>query len=364
MKIGVLADDLTGAGDAALAFERAGFRTEIFLWPPSGQRSRADVWVISTESRGLSDEEAGKRVRRAAGLFRQWRASFVYKKIDSTLRGPVRAELDAFRLATGNPERVPVVPAFPAAGRTVEGGRLRLEGVPLHRTAFGRDPRHPLRTDRVADIVGDGFWIPDVKDEKVLRRVAAEAIKGKVRSAVGSAGFAAALARVLAGNRHPGESRGPGSKAGSKKPFQTLDAGLRRHDGIKRPPVLLVSGSAHPKSRAQLGAIHSLENVFVVSVPAQRGDPREVLRSLIRKAVREARRYGIRRFAVTGGETAAALAGALNVRRWRVTAEVDRGVPLTVSSGVRDQSWWVTKPGGFGREGVWKRAIHLLAKTR
>ena len=32
--------------------------------------------------------------------------------------------------------------------------------------------------------------------------------------------------------RHPGESRGPGSKTGFKKPFDTLDTGVRRYDGI------------------------------------------------------------------------------------------------------------------------------------
>ena len=88
-----------------------------------------------------------------------------------------------------------------------------------------------------------------------------------------------------------------------------------------------------------------------------------MLRRLTRRAVSAARRRGIGRFAVTGGETAAVLARALKVRRWRIVGEIDRGVPLAASVGTKQRSWWVTKPGGFGREDVWKKAIKLLGKT-
>ena len=118
MKIGVLADDLSGAGDVALALEKAGFRTEISLWPPSSPPPPGFAWVISTESRPLAAAAAKARVRAAAARLRRWKAAFVYKKIDSTLRGPVGAELEGFLSGLGRREDVlTVVAASPAPPR-------------------------------------------------------------------------------------------------------------------------------------------------------------------------------------------------------------------------------------------------------
>lgn len=347
MRIGVIADDLTGAGDAALAFRRAGFDAEVALWPASALGPRRGVWALSTESRGLPAPRARARVAAALRLFHRWKPDFIYKKIDSTLRGPLGPELDAFLKAAEGAEGTAFVPAFPAAGRTVEGGRLRVHGVPLHKTAFARDPRHPVRTDRVAGVLGADraarVWIPDVADEAALRRAAAHTLKRGARTAVGSAGFAAALARGLAKGR-PRKPRAESSPA-----------------RIGPAPVLLVSGSAHPVSRAQSDARFSPGTV-VVRAPLRRGDPARVLRDVVKRAGAAARRFKIRRFAVTGGETAAALARALKVRRWRVAAEWDRGAPLMSSEGTAFRTWWVVKPGGFGREDLWTRVIGRLGR--
>jgi uncharacterized protein YgbK (DUF1537 family) len=290
-------------------------------------------------------------------LLNEWKASFVYKKIDSTLRGPVAAELDAFVKVLGlSPRETAVVPAFPALGRTVRGGRLFVGGRPVDRTAFGRDPRHPLKTSRVADVVGKDFWIPDVPDERALRRAARETLRRGAKAAAGSAGFAAALADILG--------------TGPVKWKRGLGKMNRSRDGSPSPRstparVLVLSGSAHPRSREQGDVLKraALDGVQWVEATRERGDPRDVLQRLARRAARAARKWKARRFAVTGGETAAALARKLGVRRWTLLGEVERGVPLAASVGTRERSWWVTKPGGFGREDIWIRAIRLLQKT-
>jgi D-threonate/D-erythronate kinase len=339
VKIGVLADDLTGAGDAALAFWRAGFPAEISLWPPSAP-PREGVWVISTETRGSA--HPAYRVRRAARLLKSWKPAFIFKKIDSTLRGPLAVELAAFRRVVAPPAPLAFVPAFPALGRTTRGGRHFVDGVPLHRTAFAKDPLRPVRTDRVAELAGEGLWIPDVWDARSLSRAAARAVP--VGVAAGSAGFAAALARRLAGARKRPSPQRPGGRSS---------------------PVLLVSGSAHPRSRAQWDAAVAARfpGAVLLSAPRRRQDPRRVLSALARRAAAAARERGFRRFAVTGGDTAAALARRLGVRRWRVARGLEEGIPLLVSSAGNDRSWWVTKPGGFGTEDVWKRTLRQLART-
>ena len=54
----------------------------------------------------------------------------VYKKIDSTLRGHVGAELQAALAAAPLFAGAIVAPAFPEQGRTLSGGRLRVQGRP------------------------------------------------------------------------------------------------------------------------------------------------------------------------------------------------------------------------------------------
>ncbi len=55
------------------------------------------------------------------------RDGFHFKKIDSTLRGPVGAEIQAAMTAAGASIAI-VAPAFPAMGRIVERGTLRTTG--------------------------------------------------------------------------------------------------------------------------------------------------------------------------------------------------------------------------------------------
>jgi uncharacterized protein YgbK (DUF1537 family) len=257
----------------------------------------------------------------------------------------VGPELEGFFAAWPTAGKTFFVPAFPALGRTLRRGRLRVNGRPLHKTAFGRDPLHPASTDLVESFAGGSarrLRIPDVADEADLRRAAAEAVGSGGRAAVGSAGFADALARLFkSGTRRAGAAARPGRRA-----------------------VLVVSGSAHPVSRAQVDRLRRVRpDVPLGEAGRFPGNPGRTLEDVVRRAAAAARKNGARRFAVTGGQTAAALAAALRVRRWRVLSEVERGVPLLSSVGPGARTWWVVKPGGFGKENAWKRAIQCLART-
>ena len=100
---------------------------------------------------------AAKRVVEVARAVRG--ARLVYKKLDSTLRGNVAAELAAAFGAAGR-ERAIVAPAFPAAGRTTVGGTQLVHGVPVDETEMRDDPQTPVREAHV----------PTLLDERVLVR--------------------------------------------------------------------------------------------------------------------------------------------------------------------------------------------------
>lgn len=331
-----------------LAFWRAGFET--VLWAPLGGRPRpprnARVWVIDTESRHLPPAAAARRVRSAVGALKAWGATFFYKKIDSTLRGPVGAELKAFLKATGPGAPVPVVPAHPLLGRITRGGVHYVNGVPLRASAAGRDPRAPVASSRVARLLGQAldpklFFIPDVSSLSELNALARAGVRAGGSRAVGASALAGALARLWGRPR-------------------------RNRKGPSLPRWVVVSGSAHPASRAQYDYLSKRlprragpGDPALFTAPRSRGRPDRVaaqLRERVRRhmgAGSSARLRGTGWW-VAGGETAFGLVRLWKAPVWRVAGTVDEGVALCRTEGP-DPRWLVTKPGGFGRPDlIWR----------
>src|SRR5215203_6386985 len=119
MQVAIIADDLTGAADTGVQLARAGYRTAVaFRDTPIPPPEDLDAVVVDTDSRAMPDGFATKRVLETVPAVRY--ARIVYKKLDSTLRGPIAAELAAALGASGR-DRAVVAPAFPSAGRTTVG---------------------------------------------------------------------------------------------------------------------------------------------------------------------------------------------------------------------------------------------------
>ncbi len=147
VKLAVNAADLSGAGDSALQIAKRGLRTVVLLEPSAAADlagvGEPEVVVFDTDSRQVPSAEAGRRVREAAWAVRRLGVPIVYKKIDSTLRGNLGAEL-ATLLDVFPGAGAIVAPSFPAAGRTLVGGRLYVRGVELSASEFARDPIWPM----------------------------------------------------------------------------------------------------------------------------------------------------------------------------------------------------------------------------
>ena len=91
--IGVIADDLTGAAELGAIGLRHGLRPEIVRnGGPSGQ---SDLVCVDTDSRSCEPATAAKRATVAAKLLSAAGAAWIYKKVDSVLRGQVTAEVEA-----------------------------------------------------------------------------------------------------------------------------------------------------------------------------------------------------------------------------------------------------------------------------
>ena len=159
MAVTIIADDLTGACDAGALFAGRG-PVGVFVAPELPD-ARWPAAAVDTESRALPPADAAARVRRAAdGLQARLGGGRIFKKIDSTVRGPVAAELDALMSATGATTAL-VCPAFPGPGAHRRPRRaLRLHGILAHESPAGRDPDYPGATSDLVEILSRGISRP------------------------------------------------------------------------------------------------------------------------------------------------------------------------------------------------------------
>jgi len=152
--LGVVADDFTGACDVAVQFRKRGLECVVLTDAESlpDLRGKFDAVVVDTESRNLLPEAAYNKVRATVKTLRKMAVRPVYKKIDSTLRGNIGAELDAVIDELGL-KAVIVAPSFPAHRRTTLNGHLLVNGTPLERTEFAQDPVTPVSESHVPTLI-------------------------------------------------------------------------------------------------------------------------------------------------------------------------------------------------------------------
>ncbi|HBH01351.1 MAG TPA: hypothetical protein DDZ42_05400 [Candidatus Rokubacteria bacterium] len=336
MALTILADDLTGACDSgALLAGRAA--VPVTVWPAG--RAAGAVSVVDTESRGLGAAEAAARVERAVAAARGAGGAW-FKKIDSTLRGPVGAEIGALLRAAGVAGAL-VTPAFPAERRVVQDGVLRVDGaaaahvVETLRPALDRPvaclPLAQVRAGpaalaaRLRRLTGT-VAVADAETEQDLAALVDAALAAGPAAPLlaGSAGLAGALARRL----------------GLAGPPPALPPGGR---------WLVVAGSRHPATHAQVAAARRAGLEVLAAPAAPAGDPREVAAALAAEARRALDKQDWDLVVVTGGDTAVALYQALDAERIDLLGAPRAGLALgRLRTPARAPLVLLTKAGGFG----------------
>ncbi len=339
----IIADDLTGACDAAAAFAARGFRT---LVEPVGAacEPECEVFSINAESRALEPPEleqvfAGIRARDLP-------ARIVFKKIDSTLRGNAGREIALAAEAFGCDAAV-IAPAFPAMGRIVESGVLRVRGAPCP-----VDLEDYWRAQKLEGCVHTSCAAAAAAFEAGARYVSVDAVcdgdldaivefgaglKGRILWA-GSAGLAHAMARRLT----PGVTPAP-VPPGSF------------------PAALFCIGSTHSVTGQQVERLLSSRNAVLVESGAGQPEPIQKMLAAGRHVVlRISRNAAPSRVAgllagsraplvLSGGDTASLVCSAIGARCIELRGELATGIPAGVlRGGAMDALPVVTKAGGFG----------------
>lgn len=152
LHIAVIADDITGAADTGVQFCPT-VGPVLIVGVLDGELTASPVHsagvAVFTNTRHAEPDAAAEIVRRAAGKIRGLKPGVVYKKIDSSLRGNLGAEIDALVQETGAAGSF-VAPAFPQQGRTTVNDFHLINRVPVAASEIGRDPLCPVRESRLS----------------------------------------------------------------------------------------------------------------------------------------------------------------------------------------------------------------------
>jgi D-threonate/D-erythronate kinase len=405
----IIADDLTGAADCAIAFAKRGLES-VVAW--DRHRDAGDIQVLSVDAatRSLPPAQAAKR--QVDVLAAHYRPGLrLYKKIDSTVRGQPAAELAGLLAFTpakfrGQPRLAIVAPAFPGTGRVTVNASIVVQGVPLEQTPlWARE--HTYASANLREILGRAGLNAEVLPLKTIaqgseavgthlasarkRGLAAVACDAKTESDlaavavgslpmadeviwVGSAGLAAALAAEEADSEQPARIPAgmPGPKnvlvvvgtlaEASRLQAKTLvETGLVRHVPISADA--LFGGPCTPawqtgsKQLAQHFAAQEdvlLELELAANPDLSRG---VLLAGRLAALVEGAGSFG--GVVATGGDTVYALLSKLGVHSIRLFDEVEPGVPMGLTVGAVSIRV-VTKAGAFGDAQSLRRSLERL----
>lgn len=390
----ILADDLSGALEIGASFRQAGKRVTVPLRASCSPRD-LDLEVISTETRNTSPADAVARVSQCLTDQQAAGRRLLFKKIDSTLRGPLAAEVQAVG-ATLRPPLILFCPANPAAGRTVCDGELRVQGMPLQETEFRNDPTWPATTSRLATLLQpvplpqahlslallreDGAVIPflkqhaghrphlviaDAETDQDLDRLAT-ALRSACPEAVpvGANGLGAALARLDKGPSTPPvlpQTRSFLVVCGSRHPasHRQIDQFAAR----RNLPVVTVSTDTFSPS-ATAGVLTEGLNAAraaVMRFATDNATPADVLRA-VAKTVRALGPRPDTTYFFTGGETAWAACQALGGEALEVLGPCETACVASLLRGPFPPLVLVTKPGGYGDPDLLHRVVSPVVK--
>jgi len=401
--LGVIADDFTGACDVAVQFKKQGLETVVltdieFLGSFKGV---FDVVVVDTETRNLTSEDAYRKVRRAVRLLRQNNVKLVYKKIDSTLRGNIGAEINAV-MDELDVKAIIVAPAFPDQKRTVINGYLLVNGEPLEKTEYAYDPLSPVSGSRVSMLIekqakkkvgeillpqirkdvdlivkeirsrieaGKEVIVADAEIQSDLERIAEASLALNVLLC-GSAGLASALSSRLAVQSRVLVVSGSVNKV----TLNQIEMAVKKLDVKLIEPVL--SGILQDKER-----IDEVSDDLVDEAEKALAEGKDVIirlagsRSLISEIQGAGKRLGMNKLQVAdlllsilsratrkilgghcfkgliliGGDTSIRIMDALGAKAIRSEGEFLPGIPSgRIIGGICDGMQVVTKAGGFG----------------
>jgi uncharacterized protein YgbK (DUF1537 family) len=419
--LGCIADDFTGATDLANMLVRGGMRTVQSIGIPSAEVAAgldADAIVIALKSRTTPAAEAVEQSLAALAWLREQGCEQIFFKycstFDSTAAGNIGQVSEALLAALGSDFTL-ACPAFPENGRTIFRGHLFVQDQLLSESGMQNHPLTPMTDANLVRVLQSqtrlnvGLLRYDTiahGAEQVRARIAelrAQGVGMAIADALSDSdlytlGTACADLPLLTG--------GSGLALGLPENFRRAGK-LRDLDASKLPAVsggeVVLAGSASIATNGQVAAwleagrpalridplaLAAGEPVVAQALTFARDNQQTVLiyatcspdevksvqqqlgveqaGSLVENAFGDIAQgllqSGVRRFVIAGGETSGAVVQALGVQLLQIGAQIDPGVPATVSS-TDEPLALALKSGNFGGRDFFSKALNQLAQA-
>ncbi|MDB5561257.1 MAG: type effector Hrp-dependent outer, partial [Hyphomicrobiales bacterium] len=325
---------------------------------------------------------------------------------DSTNEGNIGPVAEALLALVGE-RRTLACPAFPANRRTVYQGHLFVGNVLLSESSMRDHPLTPMRDANLVRVLQaqtrltvsliahetvragidaiasafdklDGIAIVDAIDDTDLRAIGAAAKSLKL--VTGGSGVAMGLpanfraAGLLGPLAAPAQIRAPVGRAvilagscSAATRRQVAAAMAAGHPALQVDALAIAGGrltsedvvnfvAAAQGTRAPL-VYSSADPTVVAAVQEKLGTAKAgaVVEDLLGAVAARLASSGFSRFLVAGGETSGAVVAALGVKALEIGAEIDPGVPWTLSTGARPLAL-ALKSGNFGTDDFFVKA--------
>ena len=289
--IGIIADDLTGANDTSLQLLLRGRKIQVASGEDISiyENLKAELFAMSTETRNVDAKTAHEKVLNVSeNILKKYNFEYIYKKIDSVLRGNIAVEVVTL-LDSLEYDAAVIFPAFPNEGRTTIGGFHLVKGIPLQRTEVSRDPACPIMESNIINLLksqlpeemanytdlisldvvmkgagpiltklndliskGKKLIVADAVSTTDLEQIAFAVTKSSYKILhVGSAGAAQALGKIW---------------------HTDTDEDLVKEPQVPNLPKLVVSGSATDLTASQIKRLQendNIENTYFIAIKPQ-----------------------------------------------------------------------------------------------
>ncbi len=417
--LGCIADDFTGATDLANMLVRGGLRTVQLLGVPEAGDPVPDVEavVVALKSRTIEPAEAvSQSLATLSWLQAAGARQFFFKycsTFDSTDEGNIGPVTDALMDALGADFTI-ACPAFPETGRTIFKGHLFVGDQLLSDTHMRHHPLTPMTDSNLVAVLGrqtkravgliqhreieqgvaaiseaiealkaDGkpIAIVDAVDDAQLFTVG-EALKD-LKLITGGSGIVLGLPENYRKAGLVGENKAADQVPAVEGPAMVLSGSCsaatlgqvaefaKTHPTLPLDPLEIAEDPttvdrAIEWARGRLAngpaLIHASappDSVKAVQEKLGRNEAGDLVERAMARIAEALVEGGVRRLVVAGGETSGAVVGALGVKGLLIGAQIDPGVPGTVTMGEQPMAL-ALKSGNFGAPDFFEKALGVM----
>ncbi|WP_110954333.1 four-carbon acid sugar kinase family protein [Anaerosinus massiliensis] len=426
IKLAVIADDITGANDTAVQFAKHHISAcvRINFDQTNVSKETAEVIVFDTDSRDVASSDAYDKVQTLCRALQKSGVTHIYKKVDSTLRGNLGAEIEAIT-DVFQPEITVIAPAFPRNKRITVAGVHLVDGIPIERTEFAYAPKSPVKESRIIDLLKKQtpnkniglVTLPIIeKGAEEIEKAVKQCIDKGQSWIVFDSTKDSHLADIVAATSFSKEVLLVGSAALAEclPDFYQWEKKMQQTSYAAEGSILIIAGSVSKTTQGQIDQALKLEHMDLVKMNVQRlvmqkkieinrciqeakqllQEKKDVLIASalddkdVRLAIEAGKQKGMSGESVseqiavalgeivaaladqelagmvlTGGDTAVHVCRALKAEAIEVVAEVELGIPLgKLVGGFCDGLQVVTKAGAFGTKQSFVQAVQTIRK--